>query len=141
MQQQIFEFISNHPFLWAALAVVLVALAITEFLRTRRSGQPVSSSEAVQLMNRDAVVVDLRSSSDFKKGHILGAKHIPSAGIEERAKEISKDSAKPVLVYCAAGNYGPQAAAKLRAKGFSEVHALRGGLNNWQADGMPVTKK
>lgn len=139
--QQILEFVTHHPFLWAALAVVLVALAVSEIWRASRGGRPLTSSAAVQLMNKDAVVVDVRSSSDFKKGHILGAKHVPLAGIDERTKEITKDTDKPILVYCAAGNHAPQAAAKLRAKGYTDVHPLRGGLNTWQADGMPVTTK
>lgn len=139
--QQILEFVTHHPFLWGALAIVLIALAVNEVVRKARGGHPIGSGEAVQLMNQDAVVVDLRSSSDFKKGHILGAKHIPMAGITERAKEITRDTDKPILVYCAAGNVGPQAATKLRALGYTNVHALRGGLNNWQADSMPITRK
>lgn len=139
--QQFLEFVTHHPFLWAALAVVLVALAASEIWRASRGGQPLSSSDAVQLMNQDAAVVDVRSSSEFKKAHILGAKHIPLAGIDERAKEITRNTDKPILVYCAAGSHAPQAAAKLRAQGYSNVHALRGGLNNWQADKMPVTTK
>ncbi|MDA3919321.1 MAG: rhodanese-like domain-containing protein [Salinisphaera sp.] len=139
--QQILEFVTHHPFLWGALVVLLIALAANELWRLMRGDQPVSSSEAVKLMNDDAIVVDVRSSSDFKKGHILGAKHIPLAGITERAKEITRDSEKPILLYCAAGTHAPQAATKLRAKGYTNVHVLRGGLNNWQGDGLPVTRK
>lgn len=139
--QQILDFVTSHPFLWAALAVLLVALAANELWRMMRGDQPLSSSDAVKLMNDDAIVVDVRSSADFKKGHILGARHVPLAGIGERAKEITRDTDHSILLYCGAGTQAPQAATKLRTKGYTNIHVLRGGLNNWQGDGLPVTRK
>ncbi|WP_423821939.1 rhodanese-like domain-containing protein [Salinisphaera sp. SPP-AMP-43] len=139
---QLLEFIAHHPFLWGALGVIVIALIANEVWRGASGNAPISSSEAVRLMNSDdAVVVDTRSSSDYKKNHILNAKHVPLAGIDDRAKEITKDTNKPIIVYCGAGNSAPQAASKLRAKGYSRVYALKGGINSWQADGLPVTSK
>ncbi|MAS11463.1 rhodanese-like domain-containing protein [Endozoicomonas sp. G2_2] len=140
--EQIQEFVVNHPFLWGALVIALIALAVNEALRAVKGQNPIPANEAVRLMNtEDAVVVDTRSASDFKKSHILNAKHVPMAGIEERAKEISKNTDRVIICYCGIGNVAPQAAAKLRKLGYSRAHALKGGINAWQADGMPVTSK
>lgn len=136
------EFVINNPFLWAGVLVVLAALGVTEVLRRFRGQRPISVNEAVQMMNaKDAVVVDTRSAADYNKGHILNARHVPMAGIESRAKEVSKSMDRTIICYCGAGTVAPQAAVKLRKLGYTDVHALKGGINGWQADGLPVTSK
>jgi rhodanese-related sulfurtransferase len=140
--EQIQEFVVNHPLLWGALVIVLIAAAANELFRNLKGQAPIPASEAVRLMNtEDAIVVDTRSAADFKKSHILNARHVPMAGIEERAGEISKNTDRSIICYCGIGNVAPQAAAKLRKLGYSRAHALKGGINAWQADGMPVTSK
>lgn len=139
---QLQAFVVHHPYLWGALAVVVIAFLANEAWRLASGNAPISAAEAVRLINsEDAVVVDTRSASDYKKQHILNAKHVPLAGIDDRAKEIARDPNKPIIVYCGAGNVATQAAAKLRAKGYARVYALKGGINGWQADGLPVTSK
>ncbi len=136
------EFIANHPVLWIGLAVVLAALAASELWRTFRGPRPVAAGEAVRLINsQDAVVVDVRSAADFKKGHILNAINLPLAGIETRAKEVSKDTDRTIVCYCAIGNAGPQACVKLKKLGYANAVALKGGINAWQSAGLPVTTK
>ena len=140
--QQYQEFVVNHPLLFGALAAVLIALAVNELMRVMRGQRPIAATEAVRLMNtEDAVVVDTRSAADYKKNHILNAVHVPMAGIDERAGEITKNTDRTVICYCGIGNVAPQAASKLRAQGYANVHALKGGINAWQADGLPVTSK
>ena len=140
--ERLTEFVANHPLLWLALAVVLAALAISELWRTLRGPRPVAPGEAVRLINSvDAVVVDVRSAADFKKGHILNAINIPLAGVETRAKEISKDTERTIVCYCAIGSGGPQACLKLKKQGYNNAVALKGGINAWQSAGLPVTTK
>lgn len=140
--QQIQEFVINHPLLFGALLVAVIALAVNEAMRVLKGHRPISATEAVRLMNTDdAIVVDTRSAADFKKGHILNAKHIPMAGIDERAGEITKNTERTIICYCGIGNLAPQAVAKLRKQGYGKAFALKGGINAWQGDGMPVTSK
>ncbi|GAB3674363.1 rhodanese-like domain-containing protein [Salinisphaera aquimarina] len=140
--QQIQEFVTNHPLLWGALLAALIALAVTEAMRMFKGQRPIPATEAVRLMNvEDAIVVDTRSAADYKKGHILNAKHIPMAGIDERAGEITKNTDRTIICYCGIGNVAPQAVVKLRKQGYAKVYALKGGINAWQGDGMPVTSK
>ncbi|NNC23962.1 rhodanese-like domain-containing protein [Salinisphaera sp. USBA-960] len=142
---ELIDFVTAHPVLWAGLAITLIALAANEWLLANGgsgSGRPVNPSEAVRLMNTDdAVVVDTRSASDYKKNHILNAIHVPVAGIDERAGEISKDTNQTIICYCGSGNQAAQAASKLRKQGYSNVYTLRGGINGWESDGLPLTAK
>ena len=139
---QLFEFIAAHPLLWAALAVIVIAFIANEVWRGATGRGPIAPDEAIRLMNsEDAVVVDTRAKADYKKSHIINARHVPLSGIESRAGEITKDTGKPVVVYDAAGTQAPSAVTKLKAKGYERVYALKGGFNGWQADGRPVTRK
>lgn len=139
---QLIDFVVRHPFLWAALGVIVVAFVVNEIWRNASGTAPIPSSQAVRLINsEDAVVVDTRAKAEYKKNHIINAKHVPLAGIENRAQEISRDTSRPIIVYDAGGTQAGQAVTRLKAKGFTRVHALKGGINGWQADGLPVTSK
>lgn len=139
---ELIDFVAAHPWLWAALALALAALGLNEWVLASGTRRPLSASEAVRLMNtHDAVVVDIRSAADYKKNHIINAVHVPVAGIDDRAGEISKDTSRTIICYSGPGNQAAQAADKLRKLGYTNVYTLRGGINAWEADGLPLTAK
>src|SRR5262249_25437417 len=105
----------------------------------RGSGGSVSPQEATLLINRqDALVLDVRSAEEFGKGHVLNARNVPRAQLEERAGELQKHKAKPVIV-CEDGPRGGGGAV-LRRLGFEKVYTLDGGVAAWQQAGLPVEK-
>lgn len=140
--QQFIEFFGNHIPLFAAFLTVLLLLVANEVHGSLTGGKKLGPLEAVRMINdRDPVVVDVRTASDFKKGHLINALNIPLAKLEERAGEIGKDKARPVILYCALGGSTTEAAAKLRKLGYAEVYPIRGGLNGWLQSNLPVTAK
>ncbi|TDO06679.1 MULTISPECIES: rhodanese-like domain-containing protein [Halomonas] len=140
MIDQLFEFVQNHPLLLGAFLLVLAAWVAYEIRSSGSSG--VSSSEATQLINReDAVVVDLREAGEYKSGHIAGARNIPQSKLDERMRELDKVKGKPIIVACKHGQSAGVAQAKLAKAGFERVFKLKGGMTQWQADGLPVVKK
>lgn len=85
-------------------------------------------------------LVDVRTSSEYKDGHISGSRLLDIYQ-ENFAQEIGKlDKAKPVYVYCRSGGRSGQAMAMMKKMGFNEVYNLAGGMNAWQAAGKPVEK-
>ena len=138
----IIEFLASHWILTTALIVVLLLLVANEVWMATRGEKRLSPTDSVRLINdQNAVVLDVRSPADFKKGHILNAVNIPAARIEERLNEIEKFKNRPLLCYCALGTVAPQASVKLRQLGFATVYGLKGGLNAWQGASLPVTTK
>lgn len=139
--EQVFEFAGNHPMLVGGFVVILAALLITEFGRLRRGFREVGALEAVNLINRDgAVVLDVSSSAEYNKAHIINARHMPVSQLEASNTELTKLVDKPVVVYCKNGVSASQAAGKLGQLGLTRVFVLRGGLGQWLADKQPVTK-
>lgn len=134
-------FVQNNWHLFA-IAIVSGTMLLWPLLRRSAGGPWVNTTEATQLMNRsEAIVLDLRSTDDYAKGHVLGAKNVPLADLERRAADFEKHKAKPIIVYSAEPNRASGAVAALRKLGFTSVHNLAGGYAAWQQAGLPVEKK
>ena len=134
------EFILKYWYL-VAIATVSGGMLLWPFLRRSAGGHWVNTLAATQLINRsDALVIDLRSTEEYAKGHILGAKNIPLADLERRAVELDKHKTRPLILHCGDGNRAGGGVAALRAKGFASVHNLAGGYGAWQQAGLPVEK-
>jgi rhodanese-related sulfurtransferase len=139
---QLLQFISLHPVLSSALGAAVVLLILNEMSGVVTGEKRLSPLEAVRLINdRQALVVDVRAASDFKKGHILNAINVPQARLAERLGELGKDTARPIVVYCALGGVAAQASHQLKKAGYAEVYPIRGGLNGWLAASLPVTTR
>lgn len=139
---QLSEFLSNHFLLTSGLVLVVLAIIVNELLIVRRGGQRVSPADAVRMINdQGAVVVDLRSVADFKRGHILDSINIPMMKLNDKLSTLRKHEGKPVLLLCALGSVATQAGIRLRAAGFEQVYPVAGGINAWQNAGLPLTSK
>ena len=141
--QEYIEFAMRHEILVLArigLATAVIASAVKAKLSPVKQ---VEHQAAVALINKqDAVVVDVRTQEEFAKGHIANAHHMPLAQIEQgNTTEIDKHKEKPVIVVCETGDRADKAATKLVKAGFQQVYLLRGGLSQWRASNLPVTKK
>lgn len=142
MTDQLLSFFNHHFLLFVAAGAVLLALIANEVHGTVTGGKRLGPMDAVRMINdREPLVLDVRAAADFKKGHVLNALNLPLAKLDERAGEIGRDKARPVIVYDALGGAAVEAALKLRKLGHSEVYPLRGGLNGWLGANLPVTAK
>ena len=134
------EYITNHPFLVAAAAILAVLAIVFELRHRSRGAGSIGTADAVRLANTGALVVDVRDSTEYEAGHIIEARHIPAAEIASRAESLKKFKEKPVIVYCDAGMSSAGAARQLRASGFNKVVTLSGGLNSWRQENLPLVK-
>jgi len=140
--EQIIEFAGNHPFLVGAFIVVLLLVIKAEYEHQTGKANQVDPTAAIRLMNKDeAVVIDVRESADFDKGHIKHAKNIPITSLKSQLEKLAKHKDKPVLAYCRSGNVSGKACRILKNSGFSDVHNLAGGILGWQDANLPLTKK
>jgi rhodanese-related sulfurtransferase len=139
---QYIEFLSNHPYLFMALFVVLTLIIKTE-IDNRFSGVIQSNAlEAVRLMDEDGMLIlDVRETSEYGAGHIRNALHIPLSSLKSRMKELDKYKNKTVLAYCRSGARSNTACRQLKKAGFEKPHNLAGGVIAWGSANLPLTKK
>ncbi|HUP91432.1 MAG TPA: rhodanese-like domain-containing protein [Solimonas sp.] len=139
---QFIEFFTRHTGLFVAFGGVMLLFVANEVHGNLTGGKRLSVGEAVRLINdRDPVILDVRPTTDFKKGHLLNAVNLPLTKLDENLGAAAKDKSKPVLVYCALGGTSVTAVEKLRKGGYTEVYPLRGGLNAWLTSNLPVTTR
>lgn len=137
------EFFSNHIFLFGALFVVLALLIKAEFEHQTGKTGLISAVNAIRMMNNndDALVLDVRTEAEYKKGHIKNAKNIPLAALQGKLSELEKYKNKPVLAYCNVGSTSGKACRLLTRSGFTNVHNIGGGIHGWQDANLPLTSK
>jgi rhodanese-related sulfurtransferase len=137
---QLVEFAGNHVWLVTGLLVALAAVMFYE-LRMRSHGTThVSAADAVRLINKGALVIDVRKPEEFEKGHIVNARNVPLERVEQDKDAIHKQKSKILLAVCGDGATSGRAAGQLRKAGYENAFSLKGGLAGWRADNLPLVK-
>lgn len=86
------------------------------------------------------VIVDVREPDEFHGplGHVADALNVPVGELPNRSMEINTLKDKPIILVCRTDKRSANAAAFLRQSGFRDVHVLRGGMERWNEEGLPV---
>ncbi|MCA9860097.1 MAG: MBL fold metallo-hydrolase [Thermomicrobiales bacterium] len=108
-------------------------------------GQPVDrlqalSPEQFQSMlqaSDDVVLLDVRSRDEWKLGHIERARN-EFAGDISAGAEVETGDAEIVMLTCATGYRSRVAASMLESRGVASLVQLDGGMDAWDAAGLPV---
>jgi rhodanese-related sulfurtransferase len=132
------EFTSNHVLLVSALMVGFFVLVFSELRRKASGLVNVDAGDAVKLINNDAIIIDIRSTDAFSRGHIVNAKNIPKDELDARLDQLQKYKSTPIVAVCDTGITTSGIVNKLRAEGFESVFGLKGGMSGWSQAGLPV---
>jgi rhodanese-related sulfurtransferase len=95
----------------------------------------VSPSQAKELIEAGAQLVDVRTDVEFGAGHIPGARHIQLADVQAEAANM--DRSTPVVLYCRSGERSGPAADAFAASGW-DAHSIEGGLLAWDENGLSL---
>lgn len=134
------QYIHLHPWLVAATAAVALLAILIEIRARGESFASVSPQQAVQLMNRGALTIDLRPADQFAAGHVSGARRMDGEQILRGAELLKKYKQKPIIVYCNSGSLAASAVRQLRGQGFAQATNLRGGISAWRSEQLPLEK-
>ena len=129
----------NH-WLVAATVVVLVLVIVFEMRARAESFSAISPQDAIRMMNRGAVIIDLRPAEQYAAGHLCGARRMDGEQILKAGETLKKYMQKPLIVYDESGSLGTSAARQLKSQGFTQAFNLRGGLSAWRSDNLPLEK-
>ncbi len=132
------EFASNHPILVTALLFSFFLVVFTELRRQAQGTTNIEPQDAVKLINADAVILDLRSSEAFARGHIVNAKNIPSDELASDKDKYMKYKSRPILAVCETGMTSSKAVDTLRKAGIESVYGLKGGIAAWTQANLPL---
>ena len=95
----------------------------------------VTPAEAARLVAEGAMLVDIREADEHARRNIPGAVNVPIAAIDRLPRQSA-----PIIFHCRSGaRTGAHAARLVAAAGDAPCHVLAGGIDAWQAAGLPTT--
>ncbi len=127
-------------------------VGLMDFVRAAKSCVTEITPEELKAKldaKEDFLLVDVRESGEFERGHIDGA-HLVPRGIIEAAADTSYPKHYPplsgareqqIVVYCATSGRSAMAAAVLQMMGFKNVLNLAGGITRWETEGLPQVRE
>ena len=106
-----------------------------------------SVTDVEQCLSSGTLLIDIRESAEFQKGHITGATHLTRGMLEFEIHKLV-DSAKsdqnlanadqPIVLYCGTGGRSALAAQCLESMGYRNVSSMSGGVVAWAAAHLPL---
>jgi rhodanese-related sulfurtransferase len=138
--ERLIEYTYHHPWLFGALVLAAIVVALYEIRSRSESQAAVSPQDMVRLMNQGALLIDLRPLEQFSAGHVGGARQMSGEQILQAGETLKKYKEKTVVVYDDSGSLGSSAVRQLNAQGFTKAFTLRGGLAAWRTENLPLTR-
>lgn len=86
--------------------------------------QQVHVSEARELVESKAYIIDVRGRDEFEMGHLIGAVNIPLGELRQRVSEIPHD--RPVYLHCRTSQRSYNASMALKGRGFDNIINISG---------------
>ncbi|MEP7197139.1 MAG: rhodanese-like domain-containing protein [Saprospiraceae bacterium] len=72
------------------------------------------------LLKQGAIILDVRSKSEYQRGHIKSSINIPGDVLISNLSKLKKE--KAIITCCASGTRSTSAKSILKSNGFTEVH-------------------
>ena len=93
----------------------------------------VGPMTAKKLIADGSLLIDVRSESEFAKGHIDGAINIEYTKIAEQIASVASSKSTPIVLYCSAAKRSTQALRTLVRLGYTNVYNL-GSMSNYSSE-------
>ena len=101
--------------------------------------EEVDPAEVSEHLGNGVVLVDVRESEEWDRGHIPGAVHVPRSYLESRIDAAVGDRDARVILYCASGQRSALGAHTLsELLGYTNVASMTGGITLWKDRGYKV---
>ena len=94
----------------------------------------VSVNEALELLDGDAILLDVRQENEWDAGHAPMASLIPLAELSDHLDELPRE--RLIICACRSGGRSLRAATFLHESGFDAVN-LAGGMMAWFKEDLP----
>ncbi len=115
--------------------------AVDEYLMSMPSGYyTISNVEALKslIANRQPLLVDVRSPSEYRSGHIPGATNIPLQQMARHLNQIPTD--RPVVLYCSTGYRSAMGVMTLHLLNYDNVQGFPPSFAGWKAAGEAIAQ-
>ena len=81
----------------------------------------IKTIDFAQLIQEGAIVLDVRTTSEFANGHIKGSVNVPLNKLPQYLPKL-KDKTQPIITCCASGSRSAEAVNVLHYHGYTNLH-------------------
>ena len=89
----------------------------------------VTCDEMKELLDDDAILIDVRAQSEYDVYHLDNAINIEYTSIDKKIESVVDSKDKKIIVYCQSGKRSDIAAQTLKDLGYKNIYDL-GSINN-----------
>lgn len=129
------EFANNNLLLVTGLVASGLAATFYELRLKSRNVASISVPLAVRMINQGGRVIDVRPADKFATGHIVDARNIERDALLKSPDQVK---GKNAVLVCDTGAESGECAARLRKEGMENIFSLRGGLDEWRKENLPL---
>ncbi len=94
----------------------------------------IDPAQAKGLIDRGAILVDIREANEFARERVPGARNLPLSILGE----VESVGANAVIFHCKSGMRTRTNARRLAAAAGGTAYILEGGIDAWKRAGLPV---
>ncbi len=135
------DFILANWYLFAGVAVVTVLLALTAGGATLGGLVSATPAQLVTLINQEkAVLFDLRGAEQFAAGHLADSRNVSAADLPDVVAMLAESDQPLIVLVCDRQAPGAAVAKQLKQAGIKKVYELKGGVDAWRDEQLPLVK-
>lgn len=140
--QEYIQFFQQNPLLSIAWVAIVVAIIVNMVKSASAKFKFISVSELTHAVNKEnGVVVDIRTSEEFKHGHITNSLNVLPTDIKSgNLGALEKHKTDPIIIVCKNGQTAQDSAVALIKAGFEKVTVLKNGLSAWNEGNLPLVR-
>jgi phage shock protein E len=101
----------------ATFSVILLAILVILYLLIQRSNLDAAHSVS-DYLHRGALLVDVRSPSEFSGGHLPGAINLPLNQLDTLLPRYAPSKHQMLLIHCKSGMRSSLAVKRLKRQGY-----------------------
>lgn len=130
------QLVIKKKWLLLLTGVLLAGFCSTVCVQAQQNsaGKTVSQKKFQRLISKkNTVLLDVRTSDEYKAGHIPGSLQIDVLKVKDFKKQLATlDRTKTYLLYCRSGKRSKEGMLLMKESGFTKLYDLEGGFINWQ---------
>ena len=110
------EYLSNYW--WLILIIISIVILISRSFKNLKKTNNIK-----EFIDNNAVIIDVRSESEFNSGNLEGSVNVPLKDLMYRVNEFKKD--KKYITVCTVGMRAESAKKFFKKRGFQVVNGGR----------------
>lgn len=128
----------NDMFKKGSFSILIILTGFIVFAQSAKIKE-VNPMQFEQLIKKpDGVLLDVRTQSEYKNGHIANSGQLNYYAFDFRKKLLLLSKDEPIYLYCNTGYRSEKAAKILLENGYKNVYNLEHGIMDWELQNLPV---